>query len=233
MNPKFQQAVSAVRSGQHKEAQYLLTQLLKDDPGDAQAWFLLSQLVDSDQRRLSYLKRVIALEPDHELALQQLAEAEAVEPKSVAEHAEEVIPEAIVEEVIAAEDEVMADIVVGPAQEAATVEPEEEEPDEELVEGLADVIEAPVVSVPEAPPPQVTLTEMLEPGGEQLAASAPAESTTEEPTMAEVAPIASPSTAVLDGQRAQERFLTRTLYVLVGLAIIVAVLLLLVIFAAL
>ena len=82
MNEKLQQAISAARNGQETEAQILLTQVLKEDPNETQAWFLLSTLVDSEQKKNAYLGKVLALEPDHQMAQKVLArlqgEADAV-----------------------------------------------------------------------------------------------------------------------------------------------------------
>lgn len=79
MNPKLQQAMVAARSGQEKTAQFLLTQVLKDDPDEVQAWFLLSHLVDSDQRQRAYLQKTVSLDPSHEIAMQRLEELDRVE----------------------------------------------------------------------------------------------------------------------------------------------------------
>lgn len=68
MNEQFQQAVVASRAGQIKEAQFLLTQSLQKDSSNANAWLLLSQLVDSKEKQQAYLAKAVAIEPDHELA---------------------------------------------------------------------------------------------------------------------------------------------------------------------
>lgn len=73
MNEKLQQAITAARSGQSTEAQILLTQVLKENPEETQAWFLLSNLVDSEQKKLTYLGKVLALDPQHKMAKQMLA----------------------------------------------------------------------------------------------------------------------------------------------------------------
>ena len=81
MNEKLQQAISVARSGQKTEAQLLLTEVLQDDPNETQAWFLLSTLVDSKQKKSAYLGKVLALEPDHEMAQTMLERLqEGVEP---------------------------------------------------------------------------------------------------------------------------------------------------------
>lgn len=77
MDQRLQQAIASARSGKEKEAQFLLTQLLKDNPEEVHAWFLLSHLVDSEQKQLAYLKKAVAIDPNHEKAAARLAELEA------------------------------------------------------------------------------------------------------------------------------------------------------------
>jgi hypothetical protein len=76
MNQKLQQAMAAAQSGQLREAQILLTQILNEDPDEVQAWFLLSHLVDSEQQQSVYLKKVLELDPTHEKAVELLAQLE-------------------------------------------------------------------------------------------------------------------------------------------------------------
>lgn len=86
MNLKLQQAIVATRAGRANEAQMLLTQLLREEPDDANAWFLLSHLVDSGERQSLYLQKTLAIDPDHELAKQhliQLQTAETVLPAQI------------------------------------------------------------------------------------------------------------------------------------------------------
>ena len=88
MNEKLQQAISAARNGQEIEAQMLLTQALKENPNETQAWFLLSTLVNSEQKKRAYLGKVLALEPDHQMAqkmLGRLQPEKTVETNVVAE----------------------------------------------------------------------------------------------------------------------------------------------------
>lgn len=103
MNEKLQQAITAARNGQAVEAQLLLTQVLKEDPNETQAWFLLSTLVDSEQKKTAYLGKVLALEPDHQMAQKMLARLQApdlsegaaeIEPVEVEAEVEPVEPEA-------------------------------------------------------------------------------------------------------------------------------------------
>ena len=74
MDDKLKLAMAAARAGQKKEAQFLLTQVLQNDPQNVNAWFLLSHLVDSGQKQISYLEKVVALDPGHQKAAERLVE---------------------------------------------------------------------------------------------------------------------------------------------------------------
>ncbi len=73
MDERLQAAIGAARAGETRTAQHLLTEVLKDDPNQVHAWFLLSHLVESRQKQQAYLSRVLTLDPHHELARQRLA----------------------------------------------------------------------------------------------------------------------------------------------------------------
>ncbi len=68
MTSTLQDAVSAVRDGDYEEAQRRLAEVIRANPDDVQAWYLLSQIVDSDARRAAYLSKTLALNPYHERA---------------------------------------------------------------------------------------------------------------------------------------------------------------------
>lgn len=72
MELKLQQAIVATRAGRTDVAQSLLTQLIRDNPQDANAWFLLGHIVDSPERRARYLRKTLELEPQHIIARKQL-----------------------------------------------------------------------------------------------------------------------------------------------------------------
>ena len=65
MTPTLQDAIAAVRAGETERAQLLAADVIRDNPDDAHAWYLLSQLVDSDARRALYLRKTLALDPEH------------------------------------------------------------------------------------------------------------------------------------------------------------------------
>lgn len=73
MDQRLNQAISAARAGETRNAQRLLADVLKDDPDQVQAWFLLSHLVDAPEQQTAYLSKVLTLEPGHQQARQRLA----------------------------------------------------------------------------------------------------------------------------------------------------------------
>lgn len=72
MSDKLQQAIQATRVGDKKNAQFLLTQAIQEDPANPQSWYLLSLLVDDKEKKQTYLTKVLNIDPDHEKAHQQL-----------------------------------------------------------------------------------------------------------------------------------------------------------------
>ena len=112
MTATLQEAITAVRRGETERAQLLTAEVIRDNPDDAHAWYLMSQLVDSDARRAAYLSKVLSLDPTHERARAELGarptedapqpvtefappatEAAAVAPESVPEWLPPLSPE--------------------------------------------------------------------------------------------------------------------------------------------
>lgn len=88
MSAKLQQAIQATRAGDKKNAQFLLTQAIQEDPDNPQSWYLLSLLVDDKEKKQTYLMKVIELDPDHAKAHEQLVtitETAVLEPVPVDE----------------------------------------------------------------------------------------------------------------------------------------------------
>lgn len=78
MDEKLKDAIVAVRSGDVQEAQQQLTELLAENPEEAQGWYLLSLLVDSPQKQAAFLSKTLALNPQHEKAQEQLSALQRV-----------------------------------------------------------------------------------------------------------------------------------------------------------
>jgi hypothetical protein len=74
MSQQFQEAVAAARAGEKETAQHLLIDILEENPAETQAWFLLSHLVDGEEKQVAYLKKVVALDPTHAKARQRLSQ---------------------------------------------------------------------------------------------------------------------------------------------------------------
>lgn len=68
MTSTLQDAIGAVRQGNVEQAQRQLAEVISANPDDVQAWYLLSQIVDSDARRAAYLSKTLTLDPFHERA---------------------------------------------------------------------------------------------------------------------------------------------------------------------
>ena len=130
MTATLQEAIAAVRDDDTERAQLLAAEVIQDNPDDAHAWYLLSQLVDSDARRAAYLRKTLALDPAHERARAEFAalpaEASAVLGAPVVVAAPEVdVAVAVAAETAAAETaaaEVLATEAV--VTEAVVMEPE-------------------------------------------------------------------------------------------------------------
>jgi hypothetical protein len=68
MTVTMKEAIAAARAGDSERAQLLVAEIIQSDPNDPQAWYLMSQLVDSDARRATYLNKTLQLDPSHERA---------------------------------------------------------------------------------------------------------------------------------------------------------------------
>lgn len=65
MSITLHDVIAAARAGDTHRAQLLAADLVREQPHDANAWYLLSQLVDSDARRAAYLGKTLSLDPHH------------------------------------------------------------------------------------------------------------------------------------------------------------------------
>lgn len=83
MSATLQDAILATRGGDKVGAQKVLADILKNDTENVHAWYLLALLVDSPQKKRAYLTRVLALDPSHEKAneqVQRLTDSAAAAP---------------------------------------------------------------------------------------------------------------------------------------------------------
>jgi uncharacterized membrane protein len=68
-----EEGINAARAGDHTRARELLNQAVRLDAGNVRGWLWLSGEVESVQEKAQCLERVLALDPDNQLALQGLA----------------------------------------------------------------------------------------------------------------------------------------------------------------
>lgn len=73
MTSSLHEAIAAVRAGDVERAQLIAASIAQDNPTDANAWYLMSQLVDSDARRAAYLGKTLTLQPNHQRALAEFS----------------------------------------------------------------------------------------------------------------------------------------------------------------
>lgn len=118
MNVKLQQAIGAARVGESQKAQVLLAQILKEDTRNVHAWFLLSHLVESKEKKVAFLQKVLELEPAHQKAQERLADllqpVIEPEPQIVESEVEEVVEETAV--IALSEDQPTPVIFTEPAE---------------------------------------------------------------------------------------------------------------------
>lgn len=73
MTSTLHDAIAAVRAGELERAQLIAAEIVQKYPDDSNAWYLMSQLVDSDARRAAYLNKTLSLNPAHPRAAAELA----------------------------------------------------------------------------------------------------------------------------------------------------------------
>jgi tetratricopeptide (TPR) repeat protein len=80
----LQQGITAARAGQKDQARQILQQAVRLEPQNETIWLWLSSVAKDDKERVFCLKQLLAINPQHELALKGL-QALGVEPQKQAE----------------------------------------------------------------------------------------------------------------------------------------------------
>ncbi len=81
MSNQLKPAVKAIKSGDKETGRVLLEETLQSDPQNEIALLWMSQVVDTDEDRITYLKRVLDVNPNNSPAKLGLAHLEASQPK--------------------------------------------------------------------------------------------------------------------------------------------------------
>ena len=73
----IKQAIEAIKQGNKSNARALLENVIKNEPNNEEAWFLLAHVAQTQEQARSYLGRVININPNNERAKQQLEKLNA------------------------------------------------------------------------------------------------------------------------------------------------------------
>jgi len=78
VNLAIQEAMRKANDGDVKSAQVILANVLRQEPRNARAWYLLSQIVGDRSREIDCLKKVLEIEPNSQQARARLQKLEQV-----------------------------------------------------------------------------------------------------------------------------------------------------------
>lgn len=81
---KIQEAIQAARSGDKETARKILSQVVRSEPNNARAWYLLSQVIEDDEKAVFCLEQVLKIDPNNTQARERL-EKYRPEPVNVEE----------------------------------------------------------------------------------------------------------------------------------------------------
>jgi len=82
MDNNFQRAKALIKSGDKKRGGQLLTEIVRKDPRNVNAWLWLSSCVNIDEQKVYCLKRVLEIDPNHNVALAALSKLQQPEQPS-------------------------------------------------------------------------------------------------------------------------------------------------------
>lgn len=68
MDSDLQRAIELIKSGKRSQGGRLLSEILKKDPRNMNAWLWLSSCVDSNEKKIYCLKKALEIDPNHEVA---------------------------------------------------------------------------------------------------------------------------------------------------------------------
>ena len=73
MTEELQAAMAAIKAEDVEGAKLMLARLLQEEPDNVAAWVLLSKLAETKVQKAAFLRKILAIEPDHAYARQELA----------------------------------------------------------------------------------------------------------------------------------------------------------------
>jgi hypothetical protein len=69
---QIQQAISEAKSGNRDAAKKILSEVIKENPKNTHAWYILSQVIEKPEQAIYCLEQVLTLRPDNLIAKQKL-----------------------------------------------------------------------------------------------------------------------------------------------------------------
>lgn len=69
---ELRKAVNNIKQGKKEDARNIVEDVIKNDPNNADAWYLLSFIANTPEEVKRYLEKTIAINPSHEKAIQKL-----------------------------------------------------------------------------------------------------------------------------------------------------------------
>jgi hypothetical protein len=78
INEALQKGIRAARRGRAEPAQLFLTEVIRADSNNEEAWLWLSRVIDNPLQRAECLQKVLQINPDNRWAAEQLAELQGV-----------------------------------------------------------------------------------------------------------------------------------------------------------
>jgi hypothetical protein len=64
----LEEAIAAIKADDYVQGRQLLETVTREDPNNERAWLWMSQVAESDEKRLLCLQKILALNPDHAVA---------------------------------------------------------------------------------------------------------------------------------------------------------------------
>ena len=71
-NNPIMQAANLFKAGDKQKASEILISFLDENPGNAEAWYGLAICADNNEKKISYLEKVLSINPEHAAAKRSL-----------------------------------------------------------------------------------------------------------------------------------------------------------------
>lgn len=82
MDNNLQEAITLIKSGKKKEGGQILSEIVKKEPRNIDAWLWLTSCVNSNEQRIFCLKKVLEIDPNHNMARSALSKLQQPEQPS-------------------------------------------------------------------------------------------------------------------------------------------------------